>query len=169
MAMSLWACETVPTGQSVDDVSETRAKKELSNKDNVLAMQHYIDAVSAHEHGDHTICAASFALSAGVSESSDVSNARWVEAARCAARAGEFHDSEAYLQAAASQGYAELEVLMTEPLFRPLYDGGHWNMIIDQVAAHSRTKPQVQVADQELAKETLVAAREYLSSFCDDE
>ncbi len=151
--------------------SETVGEKHIEQvfqKDDGVAMEHYIQALSAHRLGDHSVCAASFARSANSSESTELAAERWYEAARCAARAGEFHDSQAFLQSAVSVGYSDLNGLMTEPLFRPLYDGGRWDIIVDQIASHPRSQPAQAATSQALDEGVVVVARELLSILCDE-
>ncbi len=142
--------------------------KQVFQKDDGVAMEHYIQALSAHRLGDHSVCAASFARSANSSESSELAAERWYEAARCAARAGEFHDSQAFLQSAVSVGYSDLNGLMTEPLFRPLYDGSRWGIIVDQMASHPRIQPAQAATSQALDQDVVVAVRGFLSILCDE-
>lgn len=81
--------------------------------------------------GEHEACAASFAAAAKIADSGERSSRRWYEAARCAARAGDFQQSIFHLQAAASRGFAGVLTVKQDPLFRPLHGGSRWQLVID--------------------------------------
>ncbi len=63
------------------------------------------------------------------------------EAARSAARAGDYRQSIFHLQAAASGGFAEIADVMSDPLFRPLRSGSHWQLVIDLIDANAQVAP----------------------------
>lgn len=106
------------------------------------AAAHYEgEALAYRSSGEHLACAESFAQSAKATTTDANMSARWYEAGRCAARAGDYRLSIFHLQAAASAGFHQLGALIGDPLFRPLYSGARWQLVVDLVAANDKTKP----------------------------
>lgn len=134
-------CERHRTVVEAAGVDEVVPAQEAPISSPVLATEHAVSALNAKNTGNFLVCADEYAEAARASSTPSRITVNWYEASRCSARAGDFRTSTFYLSAAASSGFAELTTLMREPLFRPLYGGSRWDLVVEVVTANERALP----------------------------
>lgn len=119
---------------------------------------HDFNAKAAFAKGDFGRCESAFVSAARLGAPTQRAQSLY-GASRCAARQGRFQTSLFHLQAAASAGFGGYELVVTDPLLRPLYGHARWQLVLDVLVENSRNSKAPPAEEQVPFARSLVARR----------